>query len=81
MSRYLHRRAKLTLAAIDDDQIRQRELLVAPAGQVSGKDLLNRGIVVLLAHSLDLELPIFALPRPTGLEPNQGSHRISALVM
>ncbi len=37
----------------------------------------NRGEVILLCHSLDLELPVFALLGAAGLEPDQGADGVS----
>ena len=74
-------RVELALAAVDDDQIGQRQRLVAAAGQVAGDDLVDRREIVLLAQPLDLELAVLALLRAAGLEPDQRAHGVPPLVV
>ncbi len=80
-SRRLDGGAELSLAAVDDDEVGQRQRLVPPARQVAGDHFVDGGEVVLLPQPADPELAILALLRAPRLEPDQRPHGVAPLVV
>ena len=71
----------MPLPSIDDDEIRQRLLLVEPPREVARHDLAHRREIVgrTADDRFDLELPILGALRPAVLEPDTRRDRVRAL--
>ena len=79
-SQRLESKVELTLASVNDNELRQ---IIRSLGQHPGispvHHFLHRGIVIGPDHGLDLEFPVIFLGRHPAAEDNAGGYRIGTL--
>ena len=70
----IQRKMKLSLAAVDHQQIRKRTLLLQKTGKIAFDDLVHHCKVVLSLHRLDAETAVVGFVRPPVTRTDQTRH-------